>query len=864
MASPGKSLSKPGKKEPRSRSPSDKKQGKLMEESLSSVSEEQISSSILKGDDIQALAIKPDHLEMIRAPQPPKEPLKPRLSSRVLVRKTRPCDEVRKGVSVSVARPLLKDATLEPLEYTGPGGPRFDEQGMVLPHSILGSLEDFRREMEDRGETELVSRIPDQKTHCPLQAGAQQRNGKIRTHKQGGWDPQGHALQHWNYHMAERRRQQNFIAHLLEKPVEELLMNQSNRYREIQEQREIISRGLPALHPGHGRRVGSEFWSVPQRFGDELSGITATLTQTQKGNPPPITHITQPLSARRESGNEVSDGVVSRAWSQSQYLHYRQHELRDILTEMDYNQPDMDELEVVGSSQPYTSLSEEQSALLEEEEQGEGEEEEEERINGDHKENEDPLEFYDDVMMEVELIPALRLCGELACWTGNATSNEEEVGVVVRLLFEAAVGESVSSELELKNEGSTAVYYSWHRLAAPPSFTHTRAQRHSQNFYFNTATAVILPGDVERILVTFKSACPGIMSEVWQLHTHPVLLGGASLQVTLRGVALYQDKTAEKRAAIEEELERRVAVSVCKSLICDVLRNIHTPERPSSPVELYITEEEHFYNINPSLHYHSQPVEALKRLWEEAHRLKTTTAEEHQQTPAEIPTWDLCMDHLRQVVLSLPQDDADSEGAGLCREEALSQYNALILQLHQSQLTIKPLTAHSIGLQMWRELCDGLVSEAVRLRLILGLPENNTWGDNEKDQDNLAAQKEDVKERKGMSLNKEEKKGGISKEKEEKKGVSKPAGKDNPAAEERSGNKKKVLEEKKVEKDVIRESSLTSISSEDDTIHSQLQQHYTHTLHQQVYVLMERMVDSLCDLLEEAQQKEVTETNQCF
>uniref|UniRef100_W5K4Y5 Mycbp associated protein n=1 Tax=Astyanax mexicanus TaxID=7994 RepID=W5K4Y5_ASTMX len=527
----------------------------------SSVSEEQISSSILKGDDIQALAIKPDHLEMIRAPQPPKEPLKPRLSSRVLVRKTRPCDEVRKGVSVSVARPLLKDATLEPLEYT-PGGPRFDEQGMVLPHSILGSLEDFRREMEDRGETELVSRIPDQKTHCPLQAGAQQRNGKIRTHKQGGWDPQGHALQHWNYHMAERRRQQNFIA-LLEKPVEELLMNQSNRYREIQEQREIISRGLPALHPGHGRRVGSEFWSVPQRFGDELSGITATLTQTQKGNPPPITRITQPLSARRES-NE--DGVVSRAWSQSQYLHYRQHELRDILTEMDYNQPD-------------------------------------------------PLEFYDDVMMEVELIPALRLCGELACWTGNATSNEEEVGVAVRLLFEAAVGESVSSELELKNEGSTAVYYSWHRLAAPPSFTHTRAQRHSQNFYFNTAT------------------------EVWQLHTHPVLLGGASLQVTLRGVALYQDKTAEKRAAIE-------------------------------------------------LHYHSQPVEALKRLWEEAHRLKTTTAEEHQQTPAEIPTWDLCMDHLRQ-------------------------------------------------LQMWRELCDGLVSEAVRLRLILGLPENNTWGDNQTDQDNV-------------------------------------------------------------------------------------------------------------------------------
>lgn len=61
---------------------------------------------------------------------------------------------------------------------------------------------------------------------------------------------------------------------------------------------------------------------------------------------------------------------------------------------------------------------------------------------------------------------------------------------------------------------------------------------------------------MEKILVTFKSVCPGIIGEVWQLHTHPALLGGASLQVSLRGVALYQDKTASQRAAVQ--------VCVCK------------------------------------------------------------------------------------------------------------------------------------------------------------------------------------------------------------------------------------------------------------------------------------------------------------
>ncbi|KAI4882744.1 hypothetical protein NFI96_026281 [Prochilodus magdalenae] len=319
----------------------DKKRGKLLEESSSTVCEEQSSSSTLKGEDIQALAIRPEHLEKLRAPQPPKDSQKPRATTRVLVRKTRPPrEEARPSVKAAVARPLPRDADPLPLDYTGsPGGPRFDAQGLVLPHSILGSLEDFRREMEARGEMELVKRIPDLKTSHPLENGGQMNEEKTKSLSRNERDVQGHALQHWSYHMAERRRQQNFISQLLQKPVENLLMNQSNRFREIQEQREIISRGLPTLEPGHGCRVGSEFWSVPQRFGDELSGIMATLTQTEKGHPQPITHITQPHSTRLESGTVLSERSVSRAWNHSQYLQHRQHELGDVLKEMGINQP---------------------------------------------------------------------------------------------------------------------------------------------------------------------------------------------------------------------------------------------------------------------------------------------------------------------------------------------------------------------------------------------------------------------------------------------------------------------------------------------------------------------------------------------
>lgn len=51
------------------------------------------------------------------------------------------------------------------LIFSGPEGFRFDDRGMVLPHSILGSLEDFRSYLEAKGETEVNSRRNVMGTH---------------------------------------------------------------------------------------------------------------------------------------------------------------------------------------------------------------------------------------------------------------------------------------------------------------------------------------------------------------------------------------------------------------------------------------------------------------------------------------------------------------------------------------------------------------------------------------------------------------------------------------------------------------------------------------------------------------------------
>ncbi|XP_064856733.1 MYCBP-associated protein [Oncorhynchus nerka] len=795
MASLGKSTGKTPKKEARPRTPPEKKRLKVSEDFSSCLSEEQPQSPTLKGEDIQALAIRPEDLEKLRVPQPPKEPQKPAAVTRVLVRKTRPPDDIRKGVRVAVARPLAQDTTTQPLDYTGPGGPRFDAQGMVLPHSILGSLEDFRTEMQARGETELVRRVP-----APQRAVSQVLRGAERPPPvpRGQRDVQSHALQHWHTHMTQRRHQQDLISNLLQKPVERLLMNQSNRFRETQEQRELITRGLPAIHSGQGYRVGSEFWSLPQRFGDELSGISATLTQTQRGQQEPVTHIAQPHSIRMESGNvlpETTCGSASRTWDQSLYLQHRRHELRDVLKDLDFNQPEIDGLEVIGSGQPFTSVTVKQSPLLEEEER-------EELREVEQKENHDPLSQFDDVMLDAVLVPALRFCGQPARWTGNSTS-------------------------------------------------------HKHHFYFNTSTDVILPGDSKRVEFIFKSEVPGIRTEVWRLNTHPVLLGGASIQVTLRGVALYQDKTADQRHALERELQQREAASVCRSLVCDVLRGVLTPERPSSPAELYTTEEEHFHNRNPKLQYRYETVEALKSLWQQV----TAETGEDRET-----AWDLSVSTLRQAVLALPQGEGEQDGPQerLTREGALSLYNTLLLELTQPLTQHTPLPHNAIGLQLWRELLDGLVSAALWLRHLLGLPETDTWGEHTQDHHHSwgKMKKEEkfekkagapLKEEKRGGALKEEKRGGSIKEKEEKKGAAKPAVKEKPV-EERPGSKKKGREEVavgdkrpggKTGKEPGREPSSTTTSPESDyqdhhtdaTVEPGLQDKYRRQLHQQASTL---------------------------
>ncbi|XP_053903474.1 MYCBP-associated protein isoform X1 [Malaclemys terrapin pileata] len=715
------------------------------------------------------------------------------------------------------------------------------------------------------------------------------------------WAPpsQHRALQNWHHNAALRKKQQRVLSKFLRKPENELLMNLSEDYRRVQEERYLIDRSLPALHYGKGYHVGSEFWSQPECIGDELTGLMMTLTQRERGYPEPITHVGKPQSVRMEMGSRsAKESPFRLTWDKSLFLMYRRQELKSVLEELDFNHPDLDGLEVIGKGQPFTSVSAQYFPLCKENKEGTTEE----RVSLS-----DPLEDYPDVVPEPVLGPSLQFCGQPARWINSTTLHRDEIGIAARVTFEVLAGEKAESCLTVSNDGTAAIWYDWRRQAQSVTFEETK-EKGMQYFYFNTRPGVILPGETRNFSFFFKSGKAGIFSESWEFGTHPMLLGGAVLQVSLWGIAVYEDKLAGLRDELESELAAREVAVIVKENLKELLDRIRTPERVPSPVDAYITEEELFHRKNPELHYQHQVVKELHELWRQHLNFPSTSEEEEisrqksivqsvsaqkstvqeiwcrksamdiafqKSIPGEIPRqksiveailsqminveeeevsqpeWNLSFEDFKQALQLIPEEEK--------REAALTQLNKAALALCVEQRPTQSDLLYQTCFQLWREAIDGLVSRSLMLRSLLGMPEKDTSVEIVPEE--IVDLKQIVKGGKEdrKALQKEEKKTAGGKEKEDKKGATKSTGKDR---EERSNSRKtKGKDEKRVRtpsftREVKELTPLEGIDS--DQVESRQEQvdpivleKYREKLYVEVYGLLESMVDNMVFLFEE-------------
>ncbi|GFO47749.1 mycbp-associated protein [Plakobranchus ocellatus] len=235
-------------------------------------------------------------------------------------------------------------------------------------------------------------------------------------------------------------------------------------------------------------RVGSEFWHQQEQFGDDLTGLHMTLTQAQRGYPPPVEHVGLPAMVRKEKGCEwlgKNNPHVNYPWHKSPFLEQRQKQLQPYMEEMDPWKPEFEGLQIIGSSKPFAADNAEQSSKADGQ-PGTG-------VDGDDPEYDAYLdglsgekrdEPFDEEEVEEEgeikgvlaqtegekapvFGPSLLFGGQAARWTGDSFSYKDEVGIEARVTFEAFTGDRVTSFLELVNDGTTSIYYDWKVSSTP-------------------------------------------------------------------------------------------------------------------------------------------------------------------------------------------------------------------------------------------------------------------------------------------------------------------------------------------------------------------------------------------------------------
>lgn len=682
------------------------------------------SRNVIWNDEIEKLQIKADDLPKQWAPQPPSTEKKFGTARQVTVQKVKKQPDMGKPKSrmVSVAKPAPPDAPVKPPQFSGFAGPKYDEQGEVITHSLLGTYEDFHREATRRGD--LITNMPTpREEHGRADTPTVKYERPKREQKAKLSRDDNNALANWQQRMLERKRQQGYISKLLQKSPEDLAMNQADNFRKVQEQRYLVDRAIPGVDYGKGYRVGSEFWHQQEQFGDDLTGLHMTLTQAQRGYPPPVEHIGLPAVVKEEKGCEWlgrTSPHVNYPWHKSQFLEQRKKQLQPYMDEMDPWKPDFDGLQVIGSNKPFqgdvtVKVAEQEGDDLEYDaylddlsgvkrvEPFEGEDEE-----GKEKEEESERKS---VLAQTEgekapvFGPSLLFSGQHARWTGDSFSYKNEVGIEARVTFEAFTGDRVTSFLELVNDGTTSIYYDWKKMSKDNPFD--LVQKQVQRFYFNNASGVILPGETLRFPFVFKSPNAGVFSEQWNLETRPVVCGGAALLVTLRGVALQEDKFKEQREKLEKELVQRQAQQVVGQILYEMVSGIRTPERARSPVDAYITEEEIFRRNNPGLEYSHEHVAKLAEIYSQLFE---------EEVRAE-NVWSLSVADLQESILQLGEEEDEK------KENLLHQMNNLVGQLTYIPAVPMQQRMHAAGYQLMSEAIDRMVGEALLLRHSMNLPD---------------------------------------------------------------------------------------------------------------------------------------------
>ncbi|XP_011640171.1 MYCBP-associated protein-like [Pogonomyrmex barbatus] len=451
----------------------------------------------------------------------------------------------------------------------------------------------------------------------------------------------------WKKWLADRKKQTRRIESITGRSQADQLQSSSERFRAFVEMKNLMEHAaIPVPVIADKYRGGPEFWKtfefLPERGDTCVPVLSLTPSRRDLNLPPDLMHVGLPDLIAKER-DLVALKLKDESWKRSDYLKARTGN------------------STIGHSR--TCLSEKEQPLLLF------------RI---------PLttimESEDELCEDANQAVVLKIQDREFVWRKSffETESTDADPIMWSLSFTSKINERIEREIVLENKGTRVIVYHWRDL--PFRSYGVFLEIRGSPFFFNKTKELILPGQIVRIKVWYRSRTSGVFTEFWRLVTDPIL-SSSTFVFRFWGCTKDSAELTDYRM-IDEYLDCRIRDSTIHSIIEEIMDRIDYESE--LPHETSFSQSDVFISLNPHYYYHPSIVMQLQAIYSDV-------------TDDDTSSWNLSLHTLRDIILEIKDSDY--------RRDMLARFNDLCNQSLKPNLTEPDVTYSSKYNAVYNILC---------------------------------------------------------------------------------------------------------------------------------------------------------------
>ncbi|XP_029161961.1 MYCBP-associated protein-like [Nylanderia fulva] len=401
----------------------------------------------------------------------------------------------------------------------------------------------------------------------------------------------------WKKWLADRKKQNRRIEAVTGRSQVDQLQSSSDRFRAFVEMKNLMENAaIPVPIIGDKYRGGPEFWRTPEFLPDRdachLPKISLAPTRKDLNLPLDLMHVGLPdLIAKERDLTALK--TKEESWKRNEYLKTRKLELAEEIALLLPKEPETAALIVQGHA---FRKKKKRKPLL--------------RIppititepDDDEESREDADQTVILKIQECEFI-----------WRKSLFEPVDTDPITWSLIFASEIDELVEKEIVLENKGTRVIVYHWRD--SPFRSNSVSCEIRGSPFFFNKTKGLILPGQIVKIKIWFRSRTRAVFTESWRFVTEPKLSPSTFIFRFWGSASDSRSTELIDHRAIDEHLDRRICDSTIRSIVEEILTNVENYELPEPAYKTLLSQGDLFTTLNPCYYYHPSIVMQLQKMF---------------------------------------------------------------------------------------------------------------------------------------------------------------------------------------------------------------------------------------------------------